>query len=45
VLYRNGDELWGALTVGRPGETNKLRRLLDTPTGWDEAVEFARSRA
>jgi NADPH-dependent 2,4-dienoyl-CoA reductase/sulfur reductase-like enzyme len=45
VLYRNGDELWGALTVGRPGETNKLRRLLDIPTGWDEAVEFARSRA
>lgn len=45
VLHRNGDELWGALTVGRPGETNKLRRLLDNRTGWDEAVEFARSRA
>ncbi len=45
VLFRQGDDIWGALTVGRPGETNKLRRLLDTPTPWDEAVEFARSRA
>lgn len=45
VLHRNGEELWGALTVGRPGMTNKLRRLLDDRTGWDEAVEFARSRA
>ena len=44
VLYRHGDQLWGALTVGRPGETNKLRRLLDTPTQWDEAVAFARGR-
>jgi NADPH-dependent 2,4-dienoyl-CoA reductase/sulfur reductase-like enzyme len=45
VLYRNRDELWGALTVGRPGETNKLRRLLEARSPWTEAVEFARSRA
>ncbi len=45
VLYRNGDELWGALTVGRPGETNKLRRLIDARASWTEAVEFTRRRA
>ncbi|PWI10401.1 FAD-dependent oxidoreductase [Streptomyces sp. NWU339] len=44
ALYRNGDELWGALTVGRPGDTNKLRRLLNARASWREAVEFSRSR-
>lgn len=44
ALYRKGDALWGALTVGLPGETNKLRRLLNAHTSWSEAVDFARSR-
>lgn len=44
ALYRKGDALWGALTVGLPGETNKLRRLLTEHAGWSEAVDFTRSR-
>jgi hypothetical protein len=34
ALFRIGAELWGALTVGRPDQPNKLRRLLDDRTSW-----------
>jgi len=44
VLYGHGGTLLGALTVGRPGETMKLRRLIEQRVDWAEAVAFARSR-
>ncbi|KOS58175.1 NAD(P)/FAD-dependent oxidoreductase [Rhodococcus rhodochrous] len=45
VLYGHGGKLLGALTVGRPGETMKLRRLIENHTDWHDAVDFARKRA
>jgi Reductase C-terminal len=43
VLYRSGGELRGGLTVGRPGETAVLRRLVSARATWSDALTFAAS--
>jgi NADPH-dependent 2,4-dienoyl-CoA reductase/sulfur reductase-like enzyme len=43
ALYRRGDRLVGALTVDRPGQIMKYRRLISERAGWDQAVRFAMS--
>jgi NADPH-dependent 2,4-dienoyl-CoA reductase/sulfur reductase-like enzyme len=41
ALYRRGDRLTGCLTVDRPGQIMKYRRLISERTDWDEALRYA----
>jgi NADPH-dependent 2,4-dienoyl-CoA reductase/sulfur reductase-like enzyme len=45
ALYRRGDRLTGCLTVDRPGQIMKYRRLIAERASWDEALQFALARA
>lgn len=40
VLYRRGERLIGAFTIGRPDLVMKYRRLIVKSASWDEGVEF-----
>jgi NADPH-dependent 2,4-dienoyl-CoA reductase/sulfur reductase-like enzyme len=44
ALYRDGDRLAGALCVGFPAMTMKLRRLIAADESWKSAVEFVSNR-
>ncbi|MDQ0381556.1 NAD(P)/FAD-dependent oxidoreductase [Amycolatopsis thermophila] len=41
ALYRRGDRITGALTVDRPREIMKYRRLIAAAAPWPDAVAFA----
>lgn len=43
ALYRRGDRLVGALTLDRPTQIMKFRRLISQRALWDEGVELART--
>jgi len=45
LLYRRGDRVVGALSVDRPSEIMKYRRLLANRATWSEASECARTLA
>jgi NADPH-dependent 2,4-dienoyl-CoA reductase/sulfur reductase-like enzyme len=45
ALYRRRDRLVGALSVDRPGQIMKYRRMISSGARWDEALEFARRGA
>ncbi|WP_134325175.1 NAD(P)/FAD-dependent oxidoreductase [Cumulibacter soli] len=40
VLYRRGDRLIGAFTIGRPDLIMKYRRLIAKSASWSEGLEF-----
>lgn len=40
VLYRDGDQISGALTIGRPDLIMKYRRMVSKRANWGEAVNF-----
>lgn len=40
VLYRQGDRLTGAFTIGRPDLIMKYRRLIVNSASWRDGVEF-----
>lgn len=44
ALYRRGDRLAGALTVGFPAHTMKYRRLIGESASWAAALDFAAAR-
>lgn len=44
VLYRRGTQLAGALTLDRPRDIMKFRRLVMEPASWDAALELASER-
>lgn len=41
ALYRRGDRLVGTITIDRPTQIMKYRRLIARGASWDEALEFA----
>jgi NADPH-dependent 2,4-dienoyl-CoA reductase/sulfur reductase-like enzyme len=41
ALYRNGDRITGALTINRPTQIMKYRRMIANRTQWHEALAFA----
>lgn len=41
ALYRRGERLVGALTIDRPTQVMKFRRLVGAGASWDEALAFA----
>jgi hypothetical protein len=41
ALYRRGDRITGALTIDRPSEIMKYRRMIGNRTSWAEALTFA----
>ena len=41
ALYRRGDRLVGTITIDRPSQIMKYRRLIATRASWAEALEFA----
>ena len=41
ALYRRGDRLVGCLTVDRPGQIMKYRRLIAERESWNDALRFA----
>ncbi|MEU4559513.1 FAD-dependent oxidoreductase [Actinoplanes sp. NPDC023936] len=43
ALYRRGARLVGCLTVDRPGQIMKYRRMISERASWDHALRFARS--
>lgn len=43
ALYRRGDRVVGALTVDRPTQIMKLRRLISQRASWAEATGFAQT--
>lgn len=40
-LYRTGDRLTGAITIDRPAQIMKYRRMIRNRASWEEALEFA----
>ena len=44
VLYRRGTQLAGVLTIDRPRDIMKFRRLVMEPGSWDEALFQANER-
>jgi hypothetical protein len=40
ALYRRGQRLVGCLTVDRPSQIMKYRRLISERASWDHALEF-----
>jgi NADPH-dependent 2,4-dienoyl-CoA reductase/sulfur reductase-like enzyme len=44
ALYREADRLAGCLTLNRPRDVMKYRRLISTATSWHDAIDFARAR-
>ena len=45
ALYREADRLAGALTLNRPQEIMKYRRLINGRTSWADGLAFAGSRS
>jgi len=45
ALYRRGDRLTGTLTIDRPAQIMKYRRLIGNRATWVEALEFAGAAA
>jgi NADPH-dependent 2,4-dienoyl-CoA reductase/sulfur reductase-like enzyme len=43
ALYRRGDRLTGCLTVDRPGQIMKYRRMIAERASWNQALRFALS--
>ncbi len=43
ALYRRGERLVGTLTVDRPTQIMKYRRLIAQRAPWDEALDYARA--
>jgi NADPH-dependent 2,4-dienoyl-CoA reductase/sulfur reductase-like enzyme len=43
ALYRRGDRLTGCLTVDRPGQIMKYRRLISERASWHQALRYALS--
>ncbi len=41
ALYRRGDRLVGTITIDRPTQIMKYKRLIARGAGWGEALEFA----
>jgi NADPH-dependent 2,4-dienoyl-CoA reductase/sulfur reductase-like enzyme len=41
ALYRRGDRITGAITIDRPAQIMKYRRLIAQATPWPEALKFA----
>jgi hypothetical protein len=41
ALYRRGDRITGAITIDRPTQIMKYRRLIAQSTPWPEALTFA----
>jgi NADPH-dependent 2,4-dienoyl-CoA reductase/sulfur reductase-like enzyme len=41
ALYRRGDRVTGVITIDRPAQIMKYRRLIMQGKSWDEALEFA----
>ncbi|ALE75795.1 pyridine nucleotide-disulfide oxidoreductase [Pseudonocardia sp. EC080610-09] len=41
ALYRRGDRLVGTITIDRPAQIMKYRRLISKRASWTEALEFA----
>jgi NADPH-dependent 2,4-dienoyl-CoA reductase/sulfur reductase-like enzyme len=41
ALYRRGDRITGAITIDRPTQVMKYRRLIAQSKSWAEALEFA----
>ncbi|MEU8413483.1 FAD-dependent oxidoreductase [Amycolatopsis japonica] len=44
ALYREGDRLAGALTLNRPRDIMKYRRLITGEASWDDGLAFAKTR-
>lgn len=44
ALYRRDDRLVGTMTVDRPAQIMKYRRLISERAGWEQALAFAASR-
>ncbi|OKJ95578.1 NAD(P)/FAD-dependent oxidoreductase [Amycolatopsis sp. CB00013] len=44
ALYREGDRLAGALTLNRPRDIMKYRRLIAGESSWDDGLAFAKTR-
>ena len=43
ALYRRGERLVGCLTVDRPSQIMKYRRLISERASWDQALQFGMS--
>jgi len=41
ALYRRGDKITGCITIDRPSQVMKFRRMIAQSKTWDEALEFA----
>jgi len=41
ALYRRGDRLTGCITIDRPAQIMKYRRMIMKSATWAEALEFA----
>jgi NADPH-dependent 2,4-dienoyl-CoA reductase/sulfur reductase-like enzyme len=41
ALYRRGDRITGCITIDRPTQIMKFRRMISQRKSWDEALEFA----
>jgi NADPH-dependent 2,4-dienoyl-CoA reductase/sulfur reductase-like enzyme len=41
ALYRRGDRITGALTIDRPSEIMKYRRMIGNRASWSDALTFA----
>jgi NADPH-dependent 2,4-dienoyl-CoA reductase/sulfur reductase-like enzyme len=41
ALYRRGDRITGCITIDRPSQVMKFRRMIAQSKTWDEALEFA----
>jgi NADPH-dependent 2,4-dienoyl-CoA reductase/sulfur reductase-like enzyme len=40
ALYRRGDRITGCITIDRPSQVMKFRRMIAQSKTWDEALEF-----
>ena len=41
ALYRRGDRITGCITIDRPSQVMKYRRMISQSKSWSEALEFA----
>ncbi|WP_445185123.1 NAD(P)/FAD-dependent oxidoreductase [Pseudonocardia sp. Cha107L01] len=44
ALYRGGDRITGCITIDRPAQVMKFRRMIAQSKTWDEALHFAGAR-
>jgi hypothetical protein len=41
ALYRRGERITGCITIDRPTQVMKYRRMIAQSTGWSDALKFA----